>query len=97
MSRRGAAALRPITTPQGNRRREPHGDRTPVARKVASLHVFVSNLLAQSRGPAADGLRYTRIVDAYAYLEDSTGAEGPERPIVRLYPIGCACTLAALA
>src|SRR6266853_5991281 len=35
----------PITTPQGTRRREPHGDRTPVARKVASLHVFVSNLL----------------------------------------------------
>ena len=25
------------------------------------------------------------------------GAEGPERPIVRLYPIGCPCTLAALA
>jgi len=30
-------------------------------------------------------------------VTESLGAEGPERPIVRLYPIGCACTLAALA
>jgi putative methionine-R-sulfoxide reductase with GAF domain len=42
------AALRPITTPQGNRRRDPHGDRTPIARKGASRHVFVSTLLSEA-------------------------------------------------
>ncbi len=39
-----------ITTAQGNRRRDPHGDRTPIARKGASRHVFVSNLLVEIIG-----------------------------------------------